>query len=92
LSSIISIKEPCLLIGDDTILDKHRSEEIDLVNYQYSSNAHDVIADISLVNLVWYGLESEEFVPVDYRIYDKKTDGKTKIIFETCSNWLRPLF
>jgi Transposase DDE domain len=30
------------------------------------------------VNLVWHGLESETFIPVDYRIYDKDTDGKTK--------------
>ena len=77
-SCLINIKEPCLLIGDDTVLDKHRSEEIELVNYQYSGNAHDVIAGIGLVNLVWHGLESEEFIPVDYRVYDKDTDGKTK--------------
>ena len=32
-SFVINPKEPCLVIGDDTILDKHRSEEIDLVNY-----------------------------------------------------------
>lgn len=75
---LINIKEPHLLVGDDTVLDKHRSEEIDLVNYQYSGNAHDVIAGIGLVNLVWHGLESEEFIPVDYRVYDKDTDGKTK--------------
>lgn len=77
-SSVIKLKEPCLVMGDDTILDKHRSEEIDLVNYQYSGNTHDVIAGIGLVNLVWYGLESEECVPIDYRVYDKDTDGKTK--------------
>lgn len=77
-SSLINLKEPCLLVGDDTVLDKHRSEEIDLVHYQYSGNAHDVIAGIGLVNLVWHGLENEEFVPVDYRVYDKDTDAKTK--------------
>lgn len=71
-------EEPCLLIGDDTILDKHRSEKIELVHYQYSGNAHDVLAGIGLVNLLWHGLESREFVPVDYRVYDKDTDGKTK--------------
>jgi hypothetical protein len=75
---LINLKEPHLLVGDDTVLDKHRSEEIDLVHYQYSGNAHDVIAGIGLVNLVWHGLESEEFIPVDYRVYDKDTDGKTK--------------
>lgn len=75
---LLDLKEPCLLIGDDTILDKHRSKEIELVKYQYSGNAHDVIAGIGLVNLVWHGLESKDSMPVDYRVYDKETDGKTK--------------
>lgn len=70
--------EPCLLIGDDTILDKDRSKKIELVNYQYSGNEHEVIAGIGLVNLLWYGLASKGTIPVDYRVYDKDTDGKTK--------------
>ena len=28
--------------------------------------------------MLWYGLNSEQVVPIDYRIYDKDTDGKTK--------------
>lgn len=70
--------EDCLLICDDTVLAKRRSKKIELVNYQYSGNVHDVIAGIGLVNLLWHGLDSGESVPVDYRIYDKDTDGKTK--------------
>lgn len=70
--------EKCLLIGDDTVLAKPRSKRVELVNYQYSGNVHDVIAGIGLINLLWHGLSSEESVPVDYRIYDKDTDGKTK--------------
>lgn len=70
--------EDCLLIADDTILNKSRSEKIELVHYQYSGNAHDVIAGIGLVNLLWHGLENQESVPIDYRVYDKDTDGKTK--------------
>ena len=38
--------EPSLLIIDDTILSKVHSNKIELVNYQYSGNAHDVIAGI----------------------------------------------
>ncbi len=68
----------CLLIADDTVLAKTRSKKIELVHYQYSGNEHDVIAGIGLVNLLWHGLETTESVPVDYRIYDKNTDGKTK--------------
>jgi hypothetical protein len=74
----IKKEEPSLLIVDDTILSKKRSQKIDLVNYQYSGNEHAVIAGIGLVNLVWHGLKSREAGPVDYRIYGKETDGKTK--------------
>ena len=70
--------EPFLLIADDTVLAKTRSQKIELVNYQYSGNAHDVILGIGLVNLLWHGLESETSIPIDYRVYDKETDGKTK--------------
>jgi len=69
---------PCLLIADDTVLAKTRSKKIEGVHYQYSGNQHDVIAGIGLVNLLWYDLKTTESVPVDYRIYDKDTDGKTK--------------
>lgn len=74
----ISSDEPCLLIADDTVLSKPRSKKVELVNYQYSGNEHDVVAGIGMVNLLWHGLVSEESVPTDYRIYDKNTDGKTK--------------
>ena len=70
--------EPCLLIADDTVLSKARSRKIELVNYQYSGNAHDVIAGIGLINMLMYGLDSQESVPIDYRIYNRNTDGKTK--------------
>ena len=74
----VNKKAPCLLIADDTVLAKTHSKKIDLVNYQYSGNAHDVIAGIGLVNMLWYDLNQENAVPIDYRIYDKDTDGKTK--------------
>jgi len=67
------------LIGDDTVLAKTHSKKIELVNYQYSGNQQDVIAGIGLINLLGYGLEEEQSsVPIDYRIDDKNTDGKTK--------------
>ena len=36
------------------------------------------MAGIGLVNLLWHGYKQERYVPVDYRIYDKESDGKTK--------------
>ena len=76
--TLINQDEECLLIADDSVLSKTHSKKIDLVNYQYSGNAHDVIAGIGLINLIWHGCDQEESIPVDYRIYDKDTDGKTK--------------
>ncbi|QBR83829.1 hypothetical protein E3983_05390 [Legionella israelensis] len=58
---------PCLLIADDTVLSKQHSSKIELVNYQYSGNAHDVIAGIGLVNMLWYELESEQVVPIEQK-------------------------
>lgn len=74
----VNKKAPCLLIADDTVLSKTHSKKIDLAQYQYSGNAHDVIAGIGLVNLLWHGLEQAQSVPIDYRIYNKESDGKTK--------------
>ena len=75
---MIDKTEECLLIADDSVLSKIHSKNIDLVNYQYSGNAHDVIAGIGLINLIWHGCRQQESIPVDDRIYDKDTDGKTK--------------
>nr|WP_205411410.1 hypothetical protein [Candidatus Fukatsuia symbiotica] len=74
----IDREAPCFLIADDRVLAKKRSKKIERVHYHYSGNEHDVIAGIGLVNLLWQGLEKGESVPIDYRIDDKETDGKTK--------------
>ena len=44
--SMIDKTEECLLMAEDSVLSKIHSTNIDLVNYQYSGNAHDVIAGI----------------------------------------------
>jgi len=69
---------PCVLIADDTVLDKRYSKKIETVHRQYSGNEHDVINGIGLVNMVWYSRERDEYLPIDFRIYDKDCDGKTK--------------
>jgi len=70
--------EPGLLVVDDTVLDKNRSKEIDLVHRQYSGNEHGIISGIGLVNLVYYGFKSNQLIPIDYRVNNKDDDGKTK--------------
>ena len=44
--SMIDKTEECLLMAEDSVLSKIHSTNIDLVNYQYSGNTHDVIAGI----------------------------------------------
>lgn len=66
------------LIIDDSVQDKQYSKFIDLVKRQYSGNVHGIIRGIGIVNLVHTSGEDNDFFPVDFRIYDDKTDGKTK--------------
>jgi putative transposase len=65
------------LIADDTVIDKMRSQDIDLVHWQYSGAHHKVVKGIGLESFIW--TNSDDYhIPIDYRIYDKNTDGKTK--------------
>jgi len=64
------------LVVDDTTLNKRYSRENELAKLQYSGDEHGLVNGINLVNLLWTNLE--KCVPVDYRIYQKEIDGKTK--------------
>lgn len=64
------------LVLDDTTLDKQYSKENELARLQYSGDKHGLVNGINLVNLLW--TDREKCVPVDYRIYQKEIDGKTK--------------
>lgn len=66
-----------VIIVDDTILDKSRSDKIELVRYQYSGNVHDVIKGIGMLNFLWVD-DRNQVCPMDVRIYEPKEDGKTK--------------
>lgn len=67
------------LIFDDTVLDKDHSHAIELVNKQYSGNAHELIKGIGVVTCVYVNPDTEQYWVIDYRIYDKHSDGKTKL-------------
>ncbi len=66
-----------ILLGDDTVLDKSRSDTIELVQWQYSGAEHDIVKGIGMVNLLWLGAD-ETVMPTDFRIYHPPEDGKTK--------------
>lgn len=64
------------LVCDDTLLDKRYSRCNELAKKQYSGNEHGLVNGITLVNLLW--TNEEQMIPVDYRIYQKEHDHKTK--------------
>ena len=76
--AFIDIDAPNVLIVDDSTLDKHRSRNIELVQYQYSGNKHAVIPGIGMTNLLWHNLNTGANIPIDFRIYAPDEDGKTK--------------
>ena len=66
-----------VIIADDTILNKSRSEKIELVRWQYSGTEHDIVRGIGILNMLWVD-ETNQVCPMDVRIYEPKEDGKTK--------------
>lgn len=64
------------LIIDDTVLDKPYSKHIGLVYRQWSGKHHQIVNGINLETVVW--THNDVIIPVDFRIYDIDTDGKTK--------------
>ncbi len=69
-------KDTGYLIVDDTLLEKKYSRENELAKVQYTGNGQTLMMGIDIVNLLW--TDSDEFVPVDYRVYHKENDDKTK--------------
>ena len=63
---------------DDTVMDKGSSEKIEVASAQYSGQKHGITTGIGVVTLVYINPELEKYWILDYRIYDKKTDGKKK--------------
>jgi hypothetical protein len=67
------------VVFDDTVLDKQHSFAIELVQRQYSGNAHGVIRGIGVVACVYVNPELDQFWLIDYRIYDPDGEGKSKL-------------
>lgn len=67
--------ESCLIL-DDSVQDKRYSRFMGTVKFQYSGAVGGLVRGICCVNLVHS--HDGEYVPIDYRIYDPTSDGKTK--------------
>lgn len=65
-----------ILVLDDSTLEKPYSEFNALVYRHWSGKQKEVVNGINLITLLW--TNGERCVPVDYRVFDKDRDGKTK--------------
>ena len=63
----------------DTVLEKRYAKEIAIAQRQYSGNAGGIINGIGIVTCVYVNPELDRFWVIDYRIYDPRGDGKTKL-------------
>ena len=66
-----------VLVFDDVVINKSRSQKMELVNWQYSGAEHGVVKGIGVVNALWQ-TDKDEYTPIDYRIWNPPQDGKTK--------------
>ena len=67
------------LIFDDTLIDKRYAKQIALAKKQYSGNAGGIINGIGIVTCVYVNPKLDRYWLIDYRIYDKQGDGKSKL-------------
>ena len=66
-----------ILVFDDVVINKSRSQKMELVNWQYSGAEHGVVKGIGVVNALWQ-TNQDEYTPIDYRIWNPPEDAKTK--------------
>ncbi len=66
-----------IIVADETVIDKSRSDKIELTSWLYSGTEHEIVKGIGLLNLLWQN-KQKEVIPMDYRIYQPPEDGKTK--------------
>ncbi len=69
--------EACMII-DDSVHNKQYSRSIEMVKLQYSGAVGGLVRGIGVVNLVHTNGDDGEHYPVDFRVYAKEADGKTK--------------
>ena len=71
----VDLTKGCL-ICDDSTSDKFYSRRIELVTRHWSGKHKRVVSGINLISLL--RTDGERYIPADYRIYNKSSDGPTK--------------
>jgi hypothetical protein len=75
--SILPQEHKGILAFDDVVINKSRSEKMEIVNWQYSGTDKGVVKGIGVVNALWQ-TSKDNYIPIDYRIWHPSDDGKTK--------------
>jgi putative transposase len=65
-----------VLVLDDPTLDKPYAQKMALVTQHGSGKQQATMRGINLLTLLW--TDGERYIPCDYRLYDKATDGLSK--------------
>lgn len=68
-----------MLVFDDFVLVKVHSSEMGMVQEQWSGSVKAVVKGIGVVTCVYVNPKTRQFWIIDYRIYDPKTDHKSKL-------------
>ena len=76
VSPLLNDSPDAYLIVDDSVQAKKYARKMELVKRQWSGNEGGLVNGIGVVNLVHS--DAEDYLPVDFRIYAKEMDGKTK--------------
>ena len=69
--------EKGILIFDDVVINKSRSQKMEIVNWQYSGSDKRVVKGIGVLNALWQ-TDKDNYTPIDYRIWNPPDDKKTK--------------
>ena len=78
VEGLIDDSPDAYLIIDDSVQDKRYSRSIEMVKRQYSGAVGGLVRGIGVVNLLHTNGADGEYYPIDFRVYAKEADGKTK--------------
>lgn len=67
------------LIFDDIVLSKPHANEIEVVRSQWSGSEKQVVEGIGIVTCIYVNPKTQAYWVIDYRLFDKDHDGKSKI-------------
>ena len=67
------------LVFDDVVLSKPYAKEIEILRSQWSGSDKKVVVGIGIVTCLYVNPKTQAYWIIDYRIFDKDHDSKTKI-------------